>query len=130
MSQTENSNAIYGDTNPTPEQVEESGVKRMLTVFALNPERERLYRELHANAWPAIIDRLKKSNMRNYSIFINELAGQKYVASYFEYTGSDWEADQQAIAEHPETQRWWQALSPCGMDGIQCGDADPVFYMA
>ena len=129
MSQAENSNAIYGGTNPTPEQVEASGVRRILTTFALNAERERLYRELHADAWPGIVDRLKKSNMRNYSIFITELAGRKYVVSYFEYTGTDWEADQQAIADDAETQRWWQALAPCENDEIQCGDADPVFFL-
>ena len=98
-------------------------------MFALNSEEEQLYRELHANAWPAIVDRLRKSNLRNYSIFITELAGQKYVVSYCEYVGTDLEADQRAITEDPETHRWWKALSPCGMDEVQCGDADPVFLM-
>ncbi|MHC4563214.1 MAG: L-rhamnose mutarotase [Planctomycetota bacterium] len=121
--------AVYGATNPTPEQVAASGVRRMGSVFALDPAGEQLYRDLHANAWPSIVERLRLSNIRNFSIFITELAGQKYVVSYYEYVGSDFEADQQVMADDPETQRWWQALSPCDMPGVECGEMDPVFLM-
>ena len=126
---TSNARPVYGPTNPTPEQVAGSGVRRMGSVFALNPENEQLYRDLHANAWPEIVDQLRKSNIRNFSIFITELAGQKYVVSYYEYVGADFEADQQAINDDPVTQRWWQALAPCGMDEIECGQMEPVFLM-
>ena len=129
MTSNDESRPIIGTTNPSPEQAKASGVQRMATVFALNPERERLYRELHANTWPAVINRLRKSNMRNYSLFITELAGQKYVMGYFEYTGDDFEADQRAIADDPETQRWWKALAPCSMVEVKCGEAEPVFLM-
>ena len=120
---------VYGTTNPTPEQVGALGVRRMGSVFALDPQHEQLYRDLHANAWPGIVERLRKSNIRNFSIFITELAGQKYVVSYYEYIGSDFEADQQAMDEDPETHRWWQALGPCEMPGVDCGEMDPVFLM-
>ena len=120
---------VYGATNPTLEQVAESGVRRMGSVFALNPANEKLYRDLHADAWPEIVEQLRKSNIRNFSIFITELAGQKYVVSYYEYVGADFEADQQAMAEDPHTQHWWQALGPCDAPEVECGEMDPVFWM-
>ena len=121
----------YGSTNPTPAQVSASGVRRMASVFPLNREGERVYRELHANAWPGIVKRLRKSNMRNYSIYIAELDGQKYVFSYFEYIGKDYEADRQAIIDDPETQRWWQALAPADPPppAPVCTDPEMVFLM-
>ena len=126
---TSNAKQVYGTTNPTPEQVAASGVRRMGSVFALNEENEQLYRDLHANAWPEIVEQLRKSNIRNFSIFITELAGQKYVVSYYEYVGADYEADQKAMTEDPATARWHEALSPCDAPGVPCGPMDPVFWM-
>ncbi|MHC4986245.1 MAG: L-rhamnose mutarotase [Planctomycetota bacterium] len=127
---TSNARKVYGATNPTPEQVAASGVRRMGSVFALSAENEQLYRDLHANAWPEVVEQLRKSNIRNFSIFITELAGQKYVVSYYEYVGDDYEGDQKAMAEDPHTARWHQALSPCDAPDVACGEMDPVFWMA
>jgi len=54
-----------------------------------------------------------KSNIRNYSIYMTELEGKLYLFSYFEYIGDDWDADMKAIADDPETQRWWKETDPC-----------------
>ena len=81
-------------------------------MIGLKPDCEQDYRELHANAWPAVLARLKSSNVQNYSIYVTELDGKQYLFSYFEYTGSDYEADMQKLAEDPETQRWWQQTDP------------------
>jgi L-rhamnose mutarotase len=126
---TSNAKQVYGTTNLTPEQVAESGVRRMGSVFALNHENEQLYRDLHANAWPEIVEQLSKSGIRNFSIFITELSGQKYVVSYYEYVGDDYEADQQAMTDDPATARWHEALSPCDAPDVACGPMDPVFWM-
>ena len=126
---TSNAKPVYGPTNPTPQQVAATGVRRMGAVFALNAENEQLYRDLHANVWPEIVEQLRKSNIRNFSIFITELAGQKYVVSYYEYVGTDFEADQQAMTEDPYNARWHQALSPCDAPDVPCGEMDPVFWM-
>jgi L-rhamnose mutarotase len=127
--------AVYGTTNPTPEQFAAMPAKRYGSVFELNPEFEQLYRDLHANARPAIIDRLHKSNITNFAIFIVQLAGRKYVVSCYDYGGTDHDADQQAITDDPETQRWWKELAPCEM--VRSGELKPdaknmelVFFMA
>jgi L-rhamnose mutarotase len=103
---------VYGDTNPGPEDGASQTIRRYGSVIGLKPDCERHYRELHANAWPAVIARLKQSNVQNYSIYVTELDGKHYLFSYFEYTGDDYAADMQAIAEDPETRRWWQQTDP------------------
>jgi L-rhamnose mutarotase len=115
VTEDSNSRAIYGPTNPTPEEQQTADVKRFGSVIGLNPEKEQYYRELHANVWPAILNRLKASNIRNYSIYVTEIDGKKYLFSYMEYVGDNLEADLAAIAQDPETQRWWQETDPCQM---------------
>ena len=52
------------------------------------------YKMLHANAWPEVLSKIKDCNIQNYSIFLNKLPDNKYyLFSYFEYMGSDFEAD-------------------------------------
>jgi len=101
---------MHGSTNP---EKMPDGVQRYGSVIGLKPEKELYYRELHAEVWGAIKDRLAKSHIRNYSIYITELEGKKYLFSYFEYHGDDFQSDMAAIAADPETQRWWQETDPC-----------------
>lgn len=111
--QTSNSDARYGPTNPSPETQAESDVRRFGSVIGLNPETEKYYRELHADVWPGILDRIRESNIRNYSIYTTEIEGRKYLFSYFEYVGDDFDSDMQAMADDPEMQRWWRETDPC-----------------
>ena len=124
--------SVYGTTNP---QSSEDGVQRFGSVIGLKPEMEAVYRELHANAWDSVIACLAKCHIRNYSIFITELEGRKYLFSYFEYTGDDYEQDMRLMAADPETQRWWRETDPCQvpLPGRQAGanwcDMEQVFLM-
>lgn len=79
------------------------------SVVRLRPEKEAEYVELHAAVWPEVLERLTASNIRNYSIFLRE----GWLFSYFEYVGTDYEADMAAIAAHDATQRWWEITAPC-----------------
>ncbi len=47
-------------------------MKRYASVIGLRPEGEARYRELHAAVWPAVLDRLSTSHIRNYSIFVRD----------------------------------------------------------
>lgn len=126
----------YGLTNPSPEKSVSMDIKRFGSVIGLNPEKEQYYRELHANAWPTVLDRIRKSNIRNYSIYITEIEGKKYLFSYFEYIGRDFDADMNAMAEDPETRRWWKETDPCQVQlptrkpGANWSDMEMVFLMA
>ncbi len=125
---TDNDQAIFGPTNPAS-PVDSDGVRRMGSVFPLNADNETLYRDLHANTWPSVIAGLRGAGLRNYSLFIAELDGQKYVIGYFEYVGDDFEASMKTLDTDPETQRWLETLAPCGRGDITCGEMERVFYM-
>ena len=85
--------------------------------------------------WPSVIDRLRKSNIRNYSIHLIEIEGRKYLVSYLEYVGLDYQADMDSIAEDPETRRWWKETDPCqssldsGEAGIKWSPLEMLFLM-
>ena len=104
---------VYGATNPGPAETAKSPTRRFGSVIGLKADKEQYYRELHANAWPQVLKRLKRSNLQNFSIYVTELSGARYLFSYFEYTGDDYAADMQKIAADPETRRWWQETDPC-----------------
>lgn len=83
-------------------------MQRIAHVIHLRPEAVEEYDRLHADVWPTVLDRLRASNIRNYSIY-------RYgtmLFSYFEYRGDDFDADMAAMAADAETQRWWGITVP------------------
>ncbi|XAL98959.1 L-rhamnose mutarotase [Phycisphaeraceae bacterium D3-23] len=105
---------VYGPTNPTAEQQSLQGVLFFGSAIELNPEKEQLYRELHADVWPDVLMAIEKANIRNYNIFVADLGGKRYLFSFFEYHGSDPAADFASIAADPTTsQAWWPITDSC-----------------
>jgi L-rhamnose mutarotase len=84
-------------------------MRRIATVIRLRPDKEREYRELHADAWPEVLAAIGAAHIRNYSIFLRD----GLLFSYYEYTGDDLEADLARLAEDEPTRRWWQLTDPC-----------------
>ncbi|MFS1524260.1 L-rhamnose mutarotase [Microbulbifer sp. 2304DJ12-6] len=107
---TETAQPVWGSTNP---EIMSDKVQRFGSVIGLKPDMEQRYRELHAEVWPNVIRRIKQSNIRNYSIYITEIEDKKYLFSYFEYIGNDYDNDMRAIANDPVTQAWWKETDPC-----------------
>ncbi len=104
----------YGKTNPTPEQIAKAKIKRYGSVIELRPDKERLYRELHANVWPEVVATIKKAKIQNYNIFVATIGGKRYLFSYLEYNGNDPEKDLGGIADNPTTKnKWWPLTDPC-----------------
>lgn len=83
---------------------------RMGHVIGLKPEHVAEYKRLHAEVWPEVLERLRASNITNYSIFLRE--PEMLMFSYWEYTGRDFDADNAAIAADPVTQEWWKVCGP------------------
>lgn len=99
---------VYGPTNPEPAAAEPGDVTRYASIIGLKPGMEEKYRELHADVWPQVRAAIHEANIRNYSIWIAEIDGEKYLFSYFEYTGDDPKADFAKMAEDPTTrEKWW-----------------------
>jgi L-rhamnose mutarotase len=89
------------------------GVRRFGQRIRVRPERIDEYERLHADPWPGVLEQIRRSNVRNYSIFRH---GTDLFA-YFEYVGDDFERDMAAMAGDPETQRWW-ALTDAMQDPL------------
>ncbi len=83
-------------------------MKRYGSVIKLRPGQLDKYKKHHAETWPGVLERIKKSNIRNYSIFHKD----GFLFGYFEYIGSDYEKDMAAIAADPVTQDWWKIMNP------------------
>jgi len=106
-------------------------MKRVATVIRLRPEKEEEYRRLHAEVWPGVLDRLTRSNVRNYSIFLRD----GLLFGYYEYVGADYDADMAAVRADPESQRWWAFTDPCqepvptAAEGEWWAPAEEVFHL-
>ena len=57
-------------------------------IGRLKKEKIEEYKTLHAAVWPDVLKTITECNLENYSIFIKG----DLVFSYFEYTGTDYEA--------------------------------------
>ena len=89
-------------------------MKRYGSIVGLREEKIEEYNRLHADVWPDVLDQIRRSNIRNYSIFLRKLPdGKHYLFSYFEHVGSDFAADMAAMAADPRTQEWWKITDPC-----------------
>jgi L-rhamnose mutarotase len=75
-------------------------MKRYGQIIGIRPENLDSYKKYHAEVWPEVLDMIKKCNINNYSIFHKD--GRLY--AYFEYTGSDFDADMALMASDPKTQ--------------------------
>jgi len=91
----------------TINQPEEKISKRVGSLIKVKPEYEERYIILHRHTFPGVLDRIKKSNIRNYSIFLHN----GILFSYYEYVGNDFDSDMKAIAD-PTTKDWWKLTDP------------------
>jgi L-rhamnose mutarotase len=85
-------------------------MQRYGAVIGLRPEQIAEYKRIHAAVWPDVLQQIKASNISNYSIFLRE--PENLLFAYYEYTGSDHDADMAAMAADPRTQEWWAACMP------------------
>lgn len=83
-------------------------MRRYGSVIRVRPESEEDYKRCHANVWPAVLEMIRQCNIRNYSIYLKD----GFLFSYFEYAGTDFEADMAKMAADPATQKWWAYVKP------------------
>lgn len=110
-------------------------MKRYGSIIGVKAEKIEEYKRLHAAVWPDVLEQIRRSGIRNYSIFLRKLPdGQHYLFSYFEYVGNDFEADMAAMAADPRTQEWWTHCKPCQQplpdraEGEWWTDMEEVFH--
>ena len=62
--------------NVTATIADSSKIQRFGMVTGLKPEKMAYYKQLHANAWPAVLKKIKECNIRNYSIYLQKIEGK------------------------------------------------------
>lgn len=105
---------VYGPSNPAPDSRDQLAARFYGSIVGLDPAKEKLYRELHADVWPEVKAALTKSNIRNFTVYITEIEGRRYLVSTFEYVGTDVAKDFAAMAADPVTRdKWWPLTDGC-----------------
>jgi L-rhamnose mutarotase len=89
----------------------EDRMLRMGMVIGLNPDKVAEYKRLHAAVWPEILALISDCNIKNYSIYLKE--PENIMFSYFEYHGTDFDADMAKMAANPRNKDWWAVCMPC-----------------
>lgn len=64
------------------------------------------YKDCHAAVWPAVLKQIKDCNISDYSIYLDEQSMTLFAT--MKYTGTDFEADMEAMKANPEVRRWWE----------------------
>jgi len=83
--------------------------QRYGSLIRVKEDRLEEYKRLHAKVWPDVLRMIKECHIKNYSIYYKD----GFLFSYFEYTGTDFEADSARMAADPITQQWWDVCKPC-----------------
>ena len=83
-------------------------------IGRIKPECIEEYKRLHevdiyTERWAGIRQLIHDCNLQNYSIFIED----DIVFGYYEYTGDDYEADMEKMANDELNKQWWACTRPC-----------------
>src|SRR5450631_2253495 len=106
-------------------------MKRYGAVIKIKPDSIEKYRACHADVWPAVLAMIRQCNIRNYSIYLKD----DYLFGYFEYHGTDFQADMAKMAADPKTQEWWAIMNPLQeplatrKEGEWWADMEEVFHL-
>jgi len=77
------------------------------SLIRLRPDFEERYIILHKHTFPEVLQRIARSNIRNYSIFLAE--GMLF--SHFDYVGKSFTSDMEAMGDQV-TKEWWKLTAP------------------
>ena len=103
-------------------------LRRFGQIARLKPDMIDEYERLHAAVWPEVLKTIKDCNLQNYSIYRE---GDELFA-YFEYTGTDYEADMEKMARDLLTRSWWTHTHPCFIqkqEGVFYTDMKELFHV-
>jgi L-rhamnose mutarotase len=106
-------------------------MKHFGQVIGLQPGKLTDYSRYHAKVWPEVLATITACNIRNYSIYHKD--GQLF--AYFEYVGTDFDADMAKMAADPKTQEWWAIMKPMQApvknrkEGEWWADMQEVFHL-
>ncbi|MCC6169713.1 MAG: L-rhamnose mutarotase [Caldilineaceae bacterium] len=82
-------------------------MQRVCFLLKVKPERLEEYKRRHQAVWPDMLDALRDTGWRNYSLF---LRGDGLLVGYLET--DDFEAARQAMAAREVNTRWQADMAP------------------
>ena len=94
-------------TKKNEQLIDKTNITRFGSLIGVKKEYEERYIILHKHTFPGVLDRIRKCNIRNYSIFLKD----GLLFSHFEYIGSDFDSDMANMADET-TQEWWKLTDP------------------
>jgi len=99
--------SISGCKTQPPSQIDQKS-ERFGSLIKVRTEFEERYIILHKHTFPYVLKTIYESNIRNYSIFL--LKGTLF--SFYEYIGTNYQADMEKIGQDKTTQEWWKLTDP------------------
>jgi L-rhamnose mutarotase len=106
-------------------------VTRHGQLIGITPGNLAEYKRYHAKVWTEILAKITECNIRNYSIYYRD----GLLFAYYEYIGTDYDADMAKIAADPRTQDWWAIQKPLQSplstraDGEWWAEMEEVFHI-
>jgi L-rhamnose mutarotase len=85
--------------------------QRMGMVIGIKPEHLDEYKRLHAALWPEMAAALKAAHIANYSIYLRQ--PENLLFGYWEYGGTDFDADMAVLGATEVCKRWLALTDPC-----------------
>ncbi|KAF2249183.1 rhamnose mutarotase [Trematosphaeria pertusa] len=89
------------------------GPRRIGQYLYLKPSCIDAYKKCHAAVWPEVLEQIKDSNIKDYSIYLS-LTPRPMLFASFKYVGNAWDEDMKRMAANPKVQQWWEMT-----DGMQ-----------
>jgi L-rhamnose mutarotase len=104
--------------------------ERVCFLLQVRPDRLEEYRERHAAVWPEMLDALRATGWRNYSLFLRD---DGLLVGYLET--DDFEAACAAMAETDVNARWQAEMAQFfqlgeGRPDTELQRLDEVFHLA
>ena len=96
----------------------DTGTQRVCFLLQLRPDRIDDYLQAHQEVWPEMLEALRATGWRNYSLFLR--AGDGLVVGYLET--ADFALAQQRMAETEINAKWQAGMAQYFVGG---SDADP-----
>ncbi|MBV8989492.1 MAG: L-rhamnose mutarotase [Solirubrobacterales bacterium] len=86
---------------------DQPGAQRICFLLRVRPDRAEEYRARHAAVWPEMLEALRKTGWRNYSLFLRD---DGTLVGYLEC--DDFEAAQAAMQRTEVNARWQAEMAP------------------
>ncbi|CAI6333198.1 unnamed protein product [Periconia digitata] len=89
------------------------GPRRIGQYLYLKPSALEEYKKCHAEVWPKVLEQIKDSNIKDYSIFLFMQPRPTLFAS-MKYVGNNFDDDMKRMADNSVVREWWAMT-----DGMQ-----------